>query len=284
MQADAITEPRPRGSGKTTTRIAHLFATCEDQNRKAFIAYITAGDPNPALTASLVLALERGGADLVELGVPFSDPIADGPVIQRASERALQAHTTLPCVLEIVREIRRHSQIPLLLFSYMNPLLRYGFEKLAADAGSAGVDGVLLTDLCIEEADDSARRLRAHGLDTVFLAAPTSTDRRLRLVAEHSSGFIYLVSRTGVTGERESLPHSAVELTARMRDLTKIPLAIGFGVSTPQHVAEVARLADGVVVGSALVRFIETNTEAPDLPARLEAFTRHLTAPLRKQP
>ncbi|HZQ52256.1 MAG TPA: tryptophan synthase subunit alpha [Bryobacteraceae bacterium] len=269
---------------QTTTRIAHLFAACKEQNRKAFIAYITAGDPSPAHTASLVLALERGGADLVELGVPFSDPIADGPVIQRASERALKAHTTLPRVLEIVREIRRHSQIPLLLFSYMNPLLRYGFEKLAADAANAGVDGVLLTDLCIEEADDSARRLRAHGLDTVFLAAPTSTERRLRLVAEHSSGFIYLVSRTGVTGERESLPQSAVELAARMRELTNVPLAIGFGISTPQHVAEVAGIADGVVVGSALVRFIETNAGASDLPARLEGFTRQLTAPLRKQP
>lgn len=266
---------------QTTTRIAHLFAACKEQNRKAFIAYITAGDPSPAHTASLVLALERGGADLIELGVPFSDPIADGPVIQRASERALRAHMTLARVLETVREIRRHSQIPLLLFSYLNPLLRYGFEKLGADAAAAGVDGVLLTDLCIEEAGESVRSLRAHGLDTVFLAAPTSTDRRLRLVAEHSSGFIYLVSRTGVTGERESLSQSAVDLVARMRELTDVPLAVGFGISTPQHVEEVARIADGVVVGSALVRFIEANAEAPDLPARLETFTRHLTSPLR---
>ncbi len=170
------------------------------QGRKAFIAYLTAGDPTPAHTASLVLALERGGADLIELGVPFSDPIADGPVIQRASDRALAAGATLSGLLETVREIRRHSEIPLLLFSYLNPLLRYGFGNLARDAAEAGIDGVLLTDLSVEEAAEPVRRLREQSLDTVFLAAPTSTERRLRLVAEHSSGFIYLVSRTGVTG------------------------------------------------------------------------------------
>jgi tryptophan synthase alpha chain len=265
---------------ETTTRIAQLFATYKAQGRKAFIAYLTAGDPSLAQTVDLVLALERGGADLIELGVPFSDPIADGPVIQRASERALRAGATLPKLLETVREIRRHSQVPLLLFSYLNPLLRYGFDNLARDAAAAGIDGVLLTDLSVEEAAEPVSRLRSQSLDTVFLAAPTSSERRLKLVAEHSSGFVYLVSRTGVTGEQVSVAASAASLTARMRQLTQLPLALGFGVSTPAQVKEVAQLADGVVVGSALVKFIEAHAFAPDLAAQLEAFTRHLTAPL----
>jgi tryptophan synthase alpha chain len=266
---------------QATTRIRALFAACKEERRKAFIAYITGGDPSPALTASLVLALERGGADLIELGVPFSDPIADGPVIQRAAHRALRAHTTLPVLLETVRNVREHSQIPVLLFSYMNPLLRYGFDRLANDAVKAGADGVLLTDLCVEEAQEPVRILKEHGLDTVFLAAPTSTERRLGLVAQHSSGFIYLVSRTGTTGEQSSVSEAAAPLTRRVRQLTDLPLAVGFGISTPEQVAEVARIADGVVVGSAIVRFIETHGAAPDLAARLEAFTRQLTAPLR---
>src|SRR5947209_9709008 len=266
---------------EVTSRITGLFSSCKAEGRKAFIAYITGGDPTPAQTASLVLALERGGADLIELGVPFSDPIADGPVIQRASDRALRAKSTVAGLLEAVREVRRHSQIPLLLFSYLNPLLRYGFQKLALDAAEAGVDGVLLTDLCIEEAAEPVRQLRDHGLDTVFLAAPTSTDRRLRLVSEHSSGFIYLVSRTGVTGAQASLSDAAAPLVTRMRALTRLPLALGFGVGTPEQVAEVARLTDGIVVGSAIVRFIEENATSPDLPARLEWWTRQLSAPLR---
>lgn len=265
----------------TATRISSLFDRCRRENRKAFIAYLTAGDPTPEHTASLVLALERGGADLIELGVPFSDPIADGPVIQRASHRALQAGMTMPGLLACVREIRRQSQIPLLLFSYMNPLLRYGFEKLARDASEAGIDGVLLTDLCIEEAQASVAKLRDAGLDTVFLAAPTSTERRLRLVSEQSSGFIYLVSRTGVTGEQVALSAQAAPLVNRMRSMTKLPLAVGFGISSPAQVAEVAKIADGIVVGSAIVKFIETHGTDPALPDKLEAFTRELTGPLR---
>jgi tryptophan synthase alpha chain len=265
---------------EVTTRITSLFSSCKTDGRKAFIAYITAGDPTPDQTVSLVLALERGGADLIELGVPFSDPIADGPVIQRASDRALRAKTTVAGLLEAVREVRRHSQIPLLLFSYLNPLLRYGFQKLASDAVEAGVDGVLLTDLCVEEAAEPVRQLREHGLDTVFLAAPTSSDRRLRLVSEHSSGFIYLVSRTGVTGEQASLSGAAAPLVMRMRALTSLPLALGFGVGTPEQVAEVARLTDAVVVGSAIVKFIEENATLSDLPGRLELWIRQLTKPL----
>jgi tryptophan synthase alpha chain len=267
---------------QTPTRISNLFESAREGGRKPFIAYITGGDPTPEHTTELVLALERGGAGLIELGVPFSDPIADGPVIQRASERALKAGMKLGKLLETVREIRRHSQIPLLLFSYMNPLLRYGFDKLAANAAAAGIDGVLLTDLCVEEAEEPVRRLREHGLDTVFLAAPTSTEQRLKLVAEHSSGFVYLVSRLGVTGEQSSLSGAAEPLAKRMRAVTDLPLAVGFGISTPEQVAEIARIADGVVVGSAIVKFIETHATAADLPARLEAFTRGLTAPLSR--
>ena len=267
---------------RTATRISNLFAKCKAEGRSAFIAYITGGDPTPSHTAPLVLALERSGVDVIELGVPFSDPIADGPVIQRASERALQAGTTVPLLLETVQEIRRHSQIPLLLFSYLNPLLRYGFEKLARRASDAGIDGVLLTDLSIEEAENPVHLLRDHGLDTIFLAAPTSTDHRLQLVSRYSSGFIYLVSRTGVTGEQAKLSDAVRPLVYRMRKHTDLPLAVGFGISTPAHVREVASLADGVVVGSAIVNCIERERAAPDLIAKLEAFTRELTRPLKQ--
>ena len=266
---------------ETATRIAGLFERLKRERRKAFIAYITGGDPNPAATASLVLALERGGTDLIELGVPFSDPIADGPVIQRASERALRSGMTVAKLLDTVRQIRKRSEIPILLFSYLNPLLRYGFGKLAADASAAGVDGVLLTDLCVEEASEPVRELREKGLDTVFLAAPTSSERRLRLVSENSSGFVYLVSRTGVTGERENLSSAAAPLIQKIRQLTSLPLALGFGIGTPAQVAEVGRIADAVVVGSAIVKFIEANAQAPDMAAKLEQFTSTLTAPLR---
>ena len=268
---------------QVATRISGLFSKCRAQHRKAFIAYITAGDPTPAHTVPLVLALERGGADLIELGVPFSDPIADGPVIQRASDRALRANGTLPSILGAVREIRRTSQVPLLLFSYLNPLLRYGFERLANEAIDCGIDGVLLTDLCVEEAGEPVRQLRQRGLDTVFLAAPTSSDARLRRVAEYSSGFVYLVSRTGVTGERAALAETAGPLVARMRKLTDLPLALGFGISTAEQVSEAAQLADGVVVGSAIVKCIEANIDSPTLPEILKAFVGELTSGFQKR-
>src|SRR3954471_4649862 len=181
------------------TRIARMFECLARDGRKGMIAYITAGDPAPERTASLVAALERGGADLIELGVPFSDPIADGPVIQLAGDRAIKAGTTLKRVLEMAAEIRKSSQIPLLLFTYLNPALRYGFARLAADAKAAGIDGCLLIDVSVEEAGDYVKVMREADIDTVFIAAPTSTDHRLTLIAEYSSGFIYLVSRTGIT-------------------------------------------------------------------------------------
>src|SRR6202049_3854132 len=202
------------------TRIGSLFARLKRDNRKAMIASITAGDPSPDRTPALAEALVRGGADLIELGVPFSDPIADGPVIQRAGERALKAGTTLAGVLEIAREIRQRSEVPLLLFTYLNPVVRYGLDRLAKDAAECGIDGCLLTDASVEEAHDYVGAMHRHGLDTVFLAAPTSTRRRLELVARYSTGFVYLVSRTGVTGEREKISDAVAPLVRSMRAIT----------------------------------------------------------------
>ena len=254
------------------TRIARVFK----EKSKVLVAYITAGDPTPDRTPALVAAMERGGADLIELGVPFSDPVADGPVIMRAGDRALRAGTTVAKVLAIAREIRRTSEIPLLLFTYLNPVIRYGLDRLAADAKSSGIDGCLLTDASVEEAGSYVDAMRAAGLDTVFLAAPTSTERRLRLVARYSSGFVYLVSHTGVTGEQNAVSSSVGPLIKAVRAVTALPLAVGFGVSRPEHVAELGAAADGVVVGSAFMRLIEEHAASPDLEQRLEAFTRSL--------
>jgi tryptophan synthase alpha chain len=258
------------------TRIGKMFENLRRDGRKGLIAYLTAGDPSPARTPELVEALVRGGADLVELGVPFSDPIADGPVIQRAGERALKAGTTLHKVLEIAREIRKRSEVPLLLFTYLNPVVRYGLDRLAKDAAECGIDGCLLTDASVEEAHEYVDAMHKHGLDTVFLAAPTSTERRLKLVAKYSTGFVYLVSRTGVTGEQASLSVSIAPLLRAMRAVTDLPLAVGFGISRPEHVAELAAQVDAVVVGSALVRVIETHLDSPNLAQELEAFVRQL--------
>ena len=258
------------------TRIGCLFERLRRENRKGLIAYLTAGDPSPDRTPALVEAMVRGGADLIELGVPFSDPIADGPVIQRAGERALRAGTTLSGVLQIAAEIRSRSDVPLLLFTYLNPVMRYGLDRLAADAARAGIDGCLLTDASVEEARDYVAAMHAHGLDTVFLAAPTSTERRLKLVAEYSTGFVYLVSRAGVTGERDSLSAAVTPLVAAMRMVTSLPLAVGFGISKPEHVAELGKQVDAVVVGSAFVRLIERNLDNPSLEIQLESFTREL--------
>ena len=261
------------------TRIGRLFKRLHSEGRPALIAYITAGDPSPARTAGLVAALERGGADLIELGVPFSDPIADGPVIQRGSDRALKAGTTVARVLEIASEIRTRSEIPLLLFTYLNPVLRYGLDKLACDAVARGIDGCLFTDLSVEEAEPYVASMRAAGLDTVFLAAPTSTRRRMELVAKYSSGFIYLVSRTGVTGERASVSDSVAPLVEAMREVTDLPLAVGFGISTPVQVRAIGEIADGVVVGSAFVRTIEEHADS-GLEGKLEALARDLASGL----
>ncbi len=262
------------------TRISRLFERLRAEGRPALIPYITAGDPSPDRTPALVAALERGGADLIELGVPFSDPIADGPVIQRGSERALQAGTNVAAVLNIAAEIRKRSEIPLLLFTYLNPLLRYGLERLAGDAVAHGIDGCLLTDLSVEEAGPYVRAMRDTGLDTVFLAAPTSTERRMKLVAEYSTGFIYLVSRTGVTGEHSTVSDAVAPLVSAMRKITSLPLAVGFGISTADHVRAVGAIADGVAVGTAVVRVVEQNAGSPDLENKLEALARELASGL----
>jgi len=271
-----LTSTGSTSPNSTKTRISRLFERLRARGERALIAYLTAGDPSLERTVSLVEALERGGADLIELGVPFSDPIADGPVIQRACQRALQAGTSLARVFDVARRIRQRSEIPLLLFSYLNPVLRYGFEAAARDAVAAGVDGFLLTDLSVEEASAYTPILRSAGLDTVFLAAPTSTDARLRLVAQHCTGFVYLVSRTGVTGERDALSGQLEPLVQRLRRVTTLPLAVGFGIARPNQAAAAARLADGVVVGSAFVRLIEESEGCPDLERRLEEFARQL--------
>ncbi|MGQ9634448.1 MAG: tryptophan synthase subunit alpha [Bryobacteraceae bacterium] len=263
-------------NGRPETRITQRFRRLRAERHKGLIAYLTAGDPSPDITPELVLALERGGADVVELGVPFSDPIADGPVILAAAERALRAGTTLRRVLEIAREIRQRSQIPLLLFSYLNPLLRYGLDAAARDAAKAGIDGCLITDLCAEEAAEYVQTFHARGLDTVFLAAPTSTPRRLEQVAKHSTGFVYLVSRTGVTGEREALSDAVAPLASAMRRVTDLPLAVGFGISRPEHVREVGRVADAAVVGSAFVRLIERSAGDSSVGMQLESLAREL--------
>ena len=223
------------------------------------VVYVTCGDPNLATTKEIILAAISAGADVIELGVPFSDPVADGPVIQRASERALKNGTSLNHVLQLAREIRKQSQVGLVIFSYLNPVLRLGFERFCAEAAYSGVDGVLLIDLTVEEADDYRRCMEVHQLATVFLVAPTSPDQRLKRIAQACNGFVYAVSRTGVTGARAELAVDARDLVRRIRKYTKLPIAVGFGVSTPEHFSEIGQFADAAVVGSAIVQTIEQN-------------------------
>jgi tryptophan synthase alpha chain len=236
------------------SRIGDRFARCRQDGRKAFVGFVTAGDPSLERTASAVREMEAAGVDVLELGVPFSDPLADGPVIQRASDRALRRGTTLARVLELVHVLRRSSDLPLLLFTDYNPVARYGLERLARDARSAGVDGVLVTDLPPEEAGDWLAAVDAHGLDPVFLVAPSSTDERIDLVARTNRGFIYAASTMGVTGTREAVSDLAPKLVARVKAATDLPVAVGLGVSDADQAAEIAGYADGVVVGSAFVR------------------------------
>jgi tryptophan synthase alpha chain len=259
-----------------STRISQRFAELRESGELGIIAYITAGDPSLDATHKFVLALAEAGADVIELGIPFSDPLADGPTIQRASERALRAGTTLAGVLDLVCRIRQSSQVPLVLFGYFNPIFQMGVEKFAAAASSAGADGVLVTDLTPEESVDYRRILATHHLDTVFLGAPTSTDERLSTIAAVTSGFLYLISRTGVTGAKDVLPDELPALLRRARAVTNVPIAVGFGISLPGHVSVLGGLADAAVIGSALVSEIE-NAESVDaaaaaLAARIRAL------------
>jgi tryptophan synthase alpha chain len=228
--------------------------------KPALVAYVTCGDPDLATSRDIVLAAIESGADVIELGVPFSDPVADGPVIQRASERALKRGTSLAQVLTLVAEIREQAQSTgLIIFSYLNPILRMGLEKFCKVARAAGVDGALVLDLPVEEAGEYLQAMQEHDLSPVFLAAPTSSDVRLQKIADASRGFVYAVSRTGVTGQRQQLAEDARKLVKRLRKVTQLPVALGFGISTPQQFAEVGEFADAVVVGSAIVEMIERN-------------------------
>jgi tryptophan synthase alpha chain len=248
------------------------------EGRKAFIPYITAGDPSLEATEQIILELERSGADIIELGVPFSDPMADGPVIQRASERALANNVTVRDCLEVVRRVRKQSKVPIVLFSYLNPLLSIGLDRLGVELKSAGVDGVLATDLVPEEADEFRAALKSADLDLIFLVAPTSTDERIKLIAEASSGFVYAVSRTGVTGVRQSLSEAASSLVKRVRRFTDLPIAVGFGISTPEQVNEVWQHADAAVVGSRIVVEIENNAGDPALVDKIGKLARWLVS------
>lgn len=229
------------------------------QRKPSLVAYVTCGDPDLATTREIVLAAIEAGADVIELGVPFSDPVADGPVIQRASERALRKGTTLAQVLELAADVRAKSQAGLIIFSYLNPIMRMGLPEFAAIAQDAGIDGALITDLPVEEAHEYLPEMRRRNLATVFLAAPTSTDERLKLIGKASSGFIYAVSRTGVTGAQQQLTADAQRLTRRLRRYTELPIAVGFGISTPEQFAAVGQFADAAVIGSAIVETIERN-------------------------
>src|SRR5882724_11926377 len=260
------------------SRIDETFETLKRDGRKGFIPFITAGDPDLKTTRELIVELARVGATVIELGLPFTDPMADGPVIQRASERALRHDFGISDVLQIVSDARQEIDVPIILFSYFNPLLQFGIEKLTDEAKRAGVDGILVTDLVPEEASEFTSVLRANDLDMIFLIAPTSTDERLKMVAERASGFIYAVSRAGITGAREEMSAEAENLVDRVRRVSDLPVAVGFGISTAEHVSDVWRYADAAVVGSAIVREIEQAASREDCVARVGRFTRQLVS------
>ncbi|HEX3282838.1 MAG TPA: tryptophan synthase subunit alpha, partial [Pyrinomonadaceae bacterium] len=257
-------------------RIEETFAQLKSEGRGGLIPFVTAGDPHLELTRALIVELASAGASVIELGVPFSDPMADGPVIQRSSERALRNRVGIEEILQIVSEARESTHVPIVLFSYYNPLLQFGLERLAREAAGAGVDGVLVTDLAPEEAGDFQNALSAEQLDMIYLVAPTSTDDRLRMIAERASGFVYAVSRTGVTGTRKESSDAAANLVERVRAVTTLPVAVGFGVSNRSQVEEVLRYADAAVVGSAIVAEIEKEAGNPDLVKHVGSFVRSL--------
>ena len=260
------------------SRIADRFAKLKESGGKALVCFVTAGDPNLETTKRIVLALERAGADIVELGVPFSDPIADGPSIQASSMRALASGTNVPKVLDLVRSIRRESGLPLVLMTYYNLIEHYGLSRFADEAASAGVDGVILSDLTPEDSGGWKTAADARGLDTIFLLAPTSTEERIRRVAQLASGFIYCVSRTGVTGAQAEMAEGVRDLVARIRSATEKPIAVGFGISTPGQVRDVCGYADGAVVGSVLVNLIAENADSPALLTELNDLVSALKA------
>jgi len=256
--------------------IARTFARLKAEHRPGLVTFTTAGDPDLPRSAEILRALERAGADVLEVGVPFSDPLADGPVIQRAAERALAAGSNLRATLALIRDIRRDIASPIVVFSYANPIMRLGVETFAKQASAAGVDGVLALDLPIEEAGAFRETLAGQGLDTIFLLSPTTTDARIRKAAELGTGFLYGISRLGVTGARDSVAAGADALVRRIRAHTSMPIALGFGISRPEHVAEVGAYADAAVVGSALVSVIAEHGRSPRLIEQVEEYVRWL--------
>jgi tryptophan synthase alpha chain len=256
--------------------IAAAFERVRQAGMPGLVTYVTAGDPNLSKTPEILSALADNGADILEVGVPFSDPLADGPVIQRASERALAAGTSLRRVLEMIGDHRSRIAAPIVLFTYANPILRYGEAAFVEQAAAAGVDGVLVLDLPVEEAGPFRDRLTAASIDPIFLLSPTTTDARIETAAALGSGFLYVISRLGVTGARDQVADDAAALTARIRSHSTLPLALGFGISRPEHVRDVCRSADAAVVGSALVSVIAEHGSAPDVAARAGAFVRWL--------
>ena len=258
------------------TRLQTTFARLRGDHSPGLVTYITAGDPDLDRTAGILRALDRAGADVLEVGVPFSDPLADGPVIQRATERAIAAGTTLSGVLDLLHAIRDEIAAPIVVFSYANPILRLGAERFADRAREAGVDGVLVLDLPIEEADEFRSMLATRGIDTILLLSPTTTDDRLRRAAALGSGFLYAISRLGVTGARDAVAAGAQEMVERIRRVSDLPVALGFGISKPDHVREVGQWADAAVVGSALVEVIAREGASRDLNTRVEEYVRWL--------
>ena len=265
------------------TRITETFAALYARREVALIPYITAGDPDLEATFDIVQELARQGADIIELGVPFSDPMADGPTHQRAAERALQSGTSLARILDMVQYLRQSVNVPIILFSYYNPIFRYGGERFAQDARTAGVDGVLCVDLPPEEANELKRETDKQDLDLIFLLAPTSSLARARAVLTRARGFVYYVAVTGVTGARTTLPDDLSEMVRRIRALSPVPVGVGFGISSPAQVAEVAQLADAVIVGSAISQIIEAHQGQADLLSKVGEFVGSLKEALREQ-
>jgi len=264
------------------SRLDETFARLRARGERALLPYFTAGDPSLADTRRLVIEAARRGADVVELGVPFSDPLADGPVIQRAGTRALAAGATVARVLETVAGLRAEVEVPIVLLTYYNPVLAFGLKAFARTAVDAGVDGAIVGDMPPEESDPLGAEATAAGLDLVYMVAPTSTPARVRLIARKSRGFIYVVSLTGVTGERQQLPADMATQIATIRRETAMPVCVGFGISTPAQVATVGRVADGAAVGSAIVRLVESRAGSPTLVEDVGKFIAELKAPLRE--
>jgi tryptophan synthase alpha chain len=260
------------GATPHVSRLASAFAALRASGRPGLVTYVTAGDPDLDHSGQVLVALARAGADVLEVGVPFSEPLADGPVIQRATERALAAGSTLAGVLDLVASVRSEIAAPIVLFTYVNPVVRMGIPAFATRAAAAGVDGVLTLDLPVEEAGDVRDRLQEAGLDTIFLLSPTTTTERIRRAATLGSGFLYGISRLGVTGARQTVASGAEALVARIRAETTLPVAVGFGISRPEHVSEVARWADAAVVGSALVSVVAEHGASPTLVPAVESY------------